>query len=97
MENKKCCLCNSNAEIDLHQLNGVFLCKNCALEIYKSLAKEFVPKAIPNVVLKANEQKREVMKSIFEEKIVDEKTHFQKPINKTQKTRRIKCLNSKKN
>lgn len=61
---KKCSCCDSDADIFLHQMDGVFLCKKCALDIYKSLAVEFVPKAIPNVVLKAERQERNSQKSL---------------------------------
>lgn len=49
--NKNCGACGENADYYLEVLD-VCLCKNCALELYKGLGVHFVPKAIPNVVLR---------------------------------------------
>lgn len=53
--NRVCDGCEKNAEFYVNP-KELYLCRSCALELYKSLGVFFVPRAIPNVVLRAERQ-----------------------------------------
>ncbi len=50
-----CIFCKQDADFISDGEKPVALCKDCALQMYKQLAKEFVPQAIPNIIKKAED------------------------------------------
>lgn len=48
----RCETCGNDADYYVDVLH-VSLCKRCALELYRSLGERFIPKAVPNMILRA--------------------------------------------
>lgn len=48
----RCETCGNDADYYLDVLH-VSLCKRCALELYRSLGERFIPRAVPNMILRA--------------------------------------------
>lgn len=65
-QNIICKCCNRIAIFEIEELN-VHLCNECSLRLYKSLAIEFVPRSIPNVIMRAEKmclaKDREILQS----------------------------------
>lgn len=49
---KNCDVCSNDADFYVDGLDAV-LCKDCALELYKNLGTLFIPRSIPNVILRS--------------------------------------------
>lgn len=48
-----CCECGCGADYYLDTDGGLLLCKKCALELYRLLGGQFVPRAVQNVILRS--------------------------------------------
>lgn len=48
-----CAECGAYGEIEISKARGVFICKACALELYKRLGSIFIPRSLPNIVAKS--------------------------------------------
>ena len=56
LEGKTCCAeCGEKAELYLDTLDTA-LCKKCGVKLYKELGFHFVPRAVPNVILRSEKQ-----------------------------------------
>ena len=51
----RCAECGENAELYLDTLDTA-LCKKCGVKLYKELGIHFVPRAVPNVILRSEKQ-----------------------------------------
>lgn len=51
----RCAECGENAELYLDVLD-IPLCKKCGVKLYKELGIHFVPRAVPNVILRSEKQ-----------------------------------------
>lgn len=51
----RCAECGENAELYLDVLDTP-LCKKCGVKLYKELGIHFVPRAVPNVILRSEKQ-----------------------------------------
>lgn len=51
----RCAECGENAELYLDVLDTA-LCKKCGVKLYKELGIHFVPRAVPNVILRSEKQ-----------------------------------------
>ncbi len=49
---KNCDVCTNDADFYVDGLDAA-MCKDCALELYKSLGMHFIPRSIPNVILRS--------------------------------------------
>ncbi len=51
----RCETCGEDADYYVDLLH-VSLCKRCALTLYRSLGERFIPRAVPNMILRAEER-----------------------------------------
>ncbi len=58
----RCEGCGKEADYYLDVLH-VPLCKRCALELYRSLGERFIPRAVPNMLLRAEERYKSLAES----------------------------------
>lgn len=51
----KCVFCGEGADLYIDGLH-VTVCRKCGVALYKSLGEHFVPRAVPNVILRGEKQ-----------------------------------------
>lgn len=66
----RCAECGENAELYLDTLDTA-LCKKCGVKLYKELGIHFVPRAVPNVILRSEKQDTPLSHLLYKDK--DEK------------------------
>lgn len=66
----RCAECGENAELYLDTLDTA-LCKKCGVKLYKELGIHFVPRAVPNVILRSEKQDAPLSYLLYKDK--DEK------------------------
>jgi len=66
----RCAECGENAELYLDVLDTA-LCKKCGVKLYKELGIHFVPRAVPNVILRSEKQDAPLSHLLYKDK--DEK------------------------
>ena len=66
----RCAECGENAELYLDVLDTP-LCKKCGVKLYKELGVHFVPRAVPNVILRSEKQDAPLSHLLYKDK--DEK------------------------
>ena len=66
----RCAECGENAELYLDVLDTP-LCKKCGVKLYKELGIHFVPRAVPNVILRSEKQDAPLSYLLYKDK--DEK------------------------
>ena len=66
----RCAECGENAELYLDVLDTA-LCKKCGVKLYKELGAHFVPRAVPNVILRSEKQDAPLSHLLYKDK--DEK------------------------
>ena len=65
-----CAECGEKAELYLDTLDTA-LCKKCGVKLYKELGFHFVPRAVPNVILRSEKQDAPLSHLLYKDK--DEK------------------------
>ena len=55
--NAKCVFCGEGADLYIDGVH-VTVCRRCGVSLYKSLGEHFVPRAVPNVILRSEKQYR---------------------------------------
>ena len=65
-----CAECGEKAELYLDTLDTA-LCKKCGVKLYKELGIHFVPRAVPNVILRSEKQDAPLSHLLYKDK--DEK------------------------
>lgn len=63
----RCAECGENAELYLDVLD-IPLCKKCGLKLYKELGIHFVPRAVPNVILRSEKQDAPLSHLLYKDK-----------------------------
>ena len=63
----RCAECGENAELYLDVLDTA-LCKKCGVKLYKELGIHFVPRAVPNVILRSEKQDAPLSHLLYKEK-----------------------------
>ena len=66
----RCAECGETAELYLDALD-IALCKKCGVKLYKELGIHFVPRAVPNVILRSEKQDAPLSHLLYKDK--DEK------------------------
>ena len=66
----RCAECGENAELYLDVLDTA-LCKKCGVKLYRELGFHFVPRAVPNVILRSEKQDAPLSHLLYKDK--DEK------------------------
>ena len=66
----RCAECGENAELYLDVLDTA-LCKKCGVKLYKELGIHFVPRAVPNMILRSEKQDAPLSHLLYKDK--DEK------------------------
>ena len=66
----RCAECGENAELYLDVIDTA-LCKKCGVKLYKELGIHFVPRAVPNVILRSEKQDAPLSHLLYKDK--DEK------------------------
>ena len=62
----RCAECGENAELYLDVLD-TSLCKKCGVKLYKELGIHFVPRAVPNVILRSEKQDAPLSHLLYKE------------------------------
>ncbi|MBR7162836.1 MAG: hypothetical protein IKD35_02570 [Clostridia bacterium] len=62
----KCVFCGEGAELYVDGLN-VTICRKCGVVLYKNLGEHFVPRAVPNMMLKNERQYRPLSSILIDE------------------------------
>lgn len=63
----RCAECGENAELYLDVLDSP-LCKKCGVKLYKELGFHFVPRAVPNVILRSEKQDAPLSHLLYKDK-----------------------------
>ena len=63
----RCAECGENAELYLDTLDTP-LCKKCGVKLYKELGIHFVPRAVPNVILRSEKQDAPLSHLLYKDK-----------------------------
>ena len=63
----RCAECGENAELYLDVLDTP-LCKKCGVKLYKELGTHFVPRAVPNVILRSEKQDLPLSHLLYKDK-----------------------------
>lgn len=63
----RCAECGENAELYLDVLDTP-LCKKCGVKLYKELGTHFVPRAVPNVILRSEKQDPPLSHLLYKDK-----------------------------
>lgn len=63
----RCVECGENAELYLDVLDTP-LCKKCGVKLYKELGIHFVPRAVPNVILRSEKQDAPLSHLLYKDK-----------------------------
>lgn len=63
----RCAECGENAELYLDVLDTA-LCKKCGVKLYKELGIHFVPRAVPNVILRSEKQDAPLSHLLYKDK-----------------------------
>lgn len=63
----RCTECGENAELYLDVLDTP-LCKKCGVKLYKELGIHFVPRAVPNVILRSEKQDAPLSHLLYKDK-----------------------------
>lgn len=63
----RCAECGENAELYLDVLDTT-LCKKCGVKLYKELGVHFVPRAVPNVILRSEKQDAPLSHLLYKDK-----------------------------
>ncbi len=64
---KKCAICGEDAGLYIDVLD-VTLCRKCGVNLYKELGVHFIPRAVPNVILRGEKLQRPLSSALYEEK-----------------------------
>lgn len=66
LEGKACChLCGQDATLYIDVLDTV-VCRKCGVELYRQLGTHFVPRAVPNVILRSENENRPLSAPLYE-------------------------------
>ena len=63
----RCAECGENAELYLDVIDTA-LCKKCGVKLYKELGIHFVPRAVPNVILRSEKQDAPLSHLLYKDK-----------------------------
>lgn len=63
----RCAECGENAELYLDVLDTT-LCKKCGVKLYKELGIHFIPRAVPNVILRSEKQDAPLSHLLYKDK-----------------------------
>lgn len=61
----KCVFCGEGADLYIDEIH-VTVCRKCGVALYKNLGEHFVPRAVPNVILRSEKQYKP-LSHVFEE------------------------------
>lgn len=61
----KCVFCGEGADLYIDEIH-VTVCRKCGVALYKNLGEHFVPRAVPNVILRSEKQYKP-LSHIFED------------------------------
>ncbi|MBR2334182.1 MAG: hypothetical protein IKA59_02445 [Clostridia bacterium] len=91
----KCVFCGEGADLYIDEIH-VTVCRKCGVALYKNLGEHFVPRAVPNVILRSEKQYKP-LSHIFED-AKDQKAEEteEKIINETAKEENIKSTKENK-
>ena len=68
----RCAECGENAELYLDVLDTA-LCRKCGVKLYKELGVHFVPRAVPNVILRSEKQDAPLSHLLYKDKEEEKK------------------------
>lgn len=91
----KCVFCGEGADLYIDEIH-VTVCRKCGVALYKNLGEHFVPRAVPNVILRSEKQYKP-LSHVFED-AEDKKAEEteEKIINETAKEENIKSTKENK-
>ena len=62
----KCAFCEESADLYVDEVH-LTVCRKCGVALYKNLGEHFVPKAVPNVVIRNEKQYRPLSTILIED------------------------------
>ena len=65
----KCGFCGDKAELYVDEIH-IAVCRKCGVALYRNLGEHFVPRAVPNVMLRSEKQYRPLSMVLTEEEYV---------------------------
>lgn len=90
----KCVFCGEGADLYIDEIH-VTVCRKCGVALYKNLGEHFVPRAVPNVILRSEKQYKPLSHVFEDAKDKPEETE-EKIINETAKEENIKSTKENK-
>ena len=65
----KCGFCGDKADLYVDEIH-IAVCKKCGVALYRNLGEHFVPRAVPNIMLRSEKQYRPLSMVLTEEEYV---------------------------
>ena len=63
----KCVFCGEGADLYIDEIH-VTVCRKCGVALYKNLGEHFVPRAVPNVILRSEKQDAPLSHLLYKDK-----------------------------
>lgn len=91
----KCVFCGEGADLYIDEIH-VTVCRKCGVALYKNLGEHFVPRAVPNVILRSEKQYKPLSHVFEDAKGKKAEETEEKIINETAKEENIKSTKENK-
>lgn len=91
----KCVFCGEGADLYIDEIH-VTVCRKCGVALYKNLGEHFVPRAVPNVILRSDKQYKPLSHIFEDAKDKKPEETEEKIINETAKEENIKSTKENK-
>ena len=91
----KCVFCGEGADLYIDEIH-VTVCRKCGVALYKNLGEHFVPRAVPNVILRSEKQYKPLSHVFEDAKDKKPEETEEKIINETAKEENIKSTKENK-
>ena len=91
----KCVFCGEGADLYIDEIH-VTVCRKCGVALYKNLGEHFVPRAVPNVILRSEKQYKPLSQVFEDAKDKKPEETEEKIINETAKEENIKSTKENK-
>lgn len=91
----KCVFCGEGADLYIDEIH-VTVCRKCGVALYKNLGEHFVPRAVPNVILRSEKQYKPLSHVFEDAKDKKAEETEEKIINETAKEENIKSTKENK-
>ena len=87
----KCVFCGEGADLYVDEVH-ITVCRKCGVALYKNLGEHFVPRAVPNVIMRSEKQYRPLSTILTEEVEENQKDTIEETIIFEEKQRKTKDI-----